>query len=122
MPQMKAIKNHIIFQFLDGFSKRDVKQFAESTDWGFEVVRHEDSVQKARWGIVVSKGKDVPDDIKVGMEIYIDALRWTEAFTFEDQQYWRTDATEVLLVNEDTENSAGQTYTTPDNSKIKSVW
>lgn len=102
MAQLKAIRNHIVFQFNDGFSNRDVKQFADKTDWGFEVVRHNDSMERPRWVTVISVGHECPDDIKPGMHVLLEPLKWTSAFDFEGQEYWRSDSDCVLAVDEDT--------------------
>lgn len=102
MAELKAIRNHVVFQFLDKFSNRDVKQFANTTDWGFEVVRHHESMELPRWVKVISVGHEAPADIQPGMHVLIEALKWTSAFDFEGQEYWRSDADCVLAIDEDT--------------------
>lgn len=102
MAQLKAIHNHIVFQFKDEFSNRDVKQFADKTDWGFEVVRHKDSMETPRWVIVIAVGHEAPEDIQPGMTVLLEPLKWTEAFKFDGESYWRSDADCVLAIDEDT--------------------
>lgn len=114
MAKVRAILNHIIFQFTDGGKKvPKMNQFAEQTDWGFEFADREASLESARWGIVVSTGPDVPEDIKEGMEVYIDKLKWTTAFEVDGEEYWRTDSDCILLVNDDVEPVAKK-YVAPE--------
>lgn len=102
MAELKAIRNHIIFQFLDSFSNRDVKQFAEKTEWGFEVVSHKESMENPRWVKVISVGHEVPEEIRPGMHVLLEPLRWTSGFDFEGADYWRSDSDAVIGFDEDT--------------------
>jgi hypothetical protein len=102
MTQIKAIRNHVIFQFLDSFSNRDVKQFAEKTDWGFEVVRHNDSMERGRWVKVVAVGHEADKEIQPGMHVLLEPLKWTQSFDIDGEEYWRSDSSHVLAIDEDT--------------------
>lgn len=101
MAILKAISNHIIFRFMDSLSSQSMKQFAENLDWGFEVVKLEDSLKTPRWGIVHAVGKDVHNDIQPGMKVLIEELRWTSGYMFEDIQYWRTDNEAIMAIDPD---------------------
>lgn len=101
MSELRAIKNHIVFQFTDEFSNRDVKQFKEVTEWGFEVVSHKDSMEAPRWVDIVAVGPDVYDELQPGMRVLLEPLKWTEAFTYNNIDYWRTDAEAVLAIAEE---------------------
>lgn len=102
MAELRAIRNHIIFQFLNKKVKHmDVNQFEETTDWGLTFVRSDDSAGLPRWGVVTSVGPEVPEDIQVGMTVLIDALKWTDGFEFEREWYWRTDSDHILGIRED---------------------
>lgn len=110
MARLKAIKNHIIFQFEDEVVRKsdnglDRAQFSEVTDWGFQISSFEEGTQKPRWGIVVAIGKDVDKEIKVGSKILIEALQWTNAVKFEGEYYWRTNSDKVLAIDEDYQNN-----------------
>ena len=105
MASIKAIKNHIIFQFEDEIVRktdtgRDRLQFAESTNWGFEVSSYDEGTKVPRWGTVKSVGHEVKSDIAVGSRILIEALAWTEALVFNGEPIWRTDESKVLAVDE----------------------
>ena len=100
---VEAIRNHILFQFEEKKRRQDkMDQFAEVTDWGFEVTRIQDSMDQPRWGIVVAVGPDVIEEAIVpGARILIDALKWTNAVEFGGNEYWRTDEDNVLGIDDD---------------------
>lgn len=100
MAELKAIRNHIIFKFVDGFSNRDVRQFADKTDWGFEIVRHNESMESPRLVDVVAVGHEVPNDIRPGLRVLVEPLKWTDSFKFGDEEYWRTDSDHILAIDE----------------------
>ena len=102
MSKLKAIRNHIVFQFLDSFSNRDVKQFEEETDWGFKVVRHQDSMERPRWVKVIAVGHEADPIIQPGMTVLVEPLKWTSAFVFEGEEYWRTDGKCIAAIDADT--------------------
>ena len=94
--KIKAIKNHIIFEFLDGLNSN--RQFTQTTESGLHVVGHFDnSAKEPRWGKILATGPDVDADLLVdGCEVLIDNLKWTEGVEFEGKKYWRTDDNQVL--------------------------
>jgi hypothetical protein len=102
---LKAICNHIIFQFEDNIvTKHDHgktrSQFSEETDWGFEISSYDEGTKTPRWGIVTSIGPAVEEDISIGSRILIEPLQWTEAVELEDGNYWRTDETKIIAIDE----------------------
>lgn len=101
MVNIKALHNHVIFQFIDKLSTKGFKHFAEKTDWGFEFEDKSISLEHCRWVKVVSVGEDVPEDIKPGMEVLVDKLKWTNAVKINGEDYWRTDSDHVLMVKDE---------------------
>lgn len=103
MSHLKAIRNHIVFQFVDEEIKHmGVNQFEESTNWGFKYVRVDESTGRARWITVVSVGHEVPEEIQPGMRVLVDNLKWSPGFEHDFETYWRTDSDHILGVDEET--------------------
>lgn len=105
MPTLRAIKNRIIFQFEDAIvRKNDMgtsrKQFSETTEWGFEISNYDEGTKSPRWGIAVSVGPEVKEDIKEGSRMLIEPLQWTEAMEHEGASYWGTDESKILALDE----------------------
>lgn len=101
MATLKPIHNHIIFQFEQERTKHmGINQFKEKTDWGFEFAETTAGMEEGRWVTVTHVGHEVPEDIKPGMRVCVDKLRWTDGFEFEGETYWRTDYDSILLVDE----------------------
>lgn len=95
--KIKAVKNHIIFEFLDGLNSS--RQFTQTTSSGIHVVGHFDtSASEPRWARILAAGPDVDADLLAGeaCEILIDNLKWTEGVEYEGKKYWRTDDKQVL--------------------------
>jgi co-chaperonin GroES (HSP10) len=94
--QLKAIKNHIIFQFVDEVDSKG--RFVETTKWGFQIPGHFDNSAKTpRWADVVKVGPEC-EGVKAGQQILINALKWTPSFKFNDNRMWRTDEEQVAAV------------------------
>lgn len=101
MAQLKAIRNHVIFQFEEEKTKHmGISQFKESTDWGFEFATTRDGMETGRWVRVVAVGAEADPDIQPGMRVCVDKLKWTTEFKFEGEYYWRTDSDQILMVEE----------------------
>ena len=106
MSKLRAIKNHILFQFEDNIVRRSDgysqtrSQFSETTDWGFEISSYDEGTKKPRWGVVTSVGPDVLADIKVGSRILIEPLQWSEAIKYNNISYWRTDESKVMALDD----------------------
>jgi len=106
MASIKAIRNHIIFQFENEIVKKTNQgkrrsQFSEKTDWGFEMSNYDEGTKSPRWGIVISVGHEVISDIQVGSRILIEPLQWTDAIEIEGVEYWRTDDQKIMAIDED---------------------
>lgn len=102
MTKLRALLNNIIFQFEDKLATANgVKQFSETTSWGFDLRSNFDlNTKSPRWGKVVSVGPDVSEDIKPGTFILIEALKWTEGADVDGQIFWKTNEDQVLAVRE----------------------
>lgn len=105
MSTLRAIKNRIIFQFEDGIVRktdtgRNRSQFAEKTDWGFEISNYDEGTKSPRWGIAVSVGPDVVENIKKGSRMLIEPLQWTEALKLEGVSFWSTDESKIMALDE----------------------
>lgn len=98
--QYLAIKDHIIFQFIDELDERG--QFIEKTDSIILVYGDkESSANNPRWGIVTHIGPEV-QDVKVGDKVLVSNLKWTMAFKIDNDgpKYWRTDEQHILGIEE----------------------
>lgn len=103
MTTLRPLRNHIVFTFLSRKTRISGKTaFQEETDWGFRYVNVDQSTGDMRWGIVRFVGPQVPDEIKPGMHILIDSLKWTNEVEFEDEYYSRTDYDQIVAIDEDT--------------------
>ncbi len=101
MATLRPIHNHIIFQFEEEKTKHmGISQFEEKTDWGFTFSNTTDGMETGRWVKVTHVGHEVPDDVKPGMRVCVDKLKWTNDFDFEGEKYWRTDYDNILLIDE----------------------
>lgn len=91
---MKAILNHIIFQFNEEVDAKGF--FKKKTDWGLEIRGHvDDSAKSPRWVTVVKAGPECKF-VQPGDQILVKPLMWSVRFTYEGQQYWRTDETKLV--------------------------
>lgn len=100
--KLRAIYNHIIFQFEDeALTYGGVTQFREKTPAGILIVNYDRSVKRARWGNVISVGPKVLPCIKSGMRILIEPLKWSSTFMVNGEKYWRTDSDNVMGIDED---------------------
>lgn len=99
--RLSPLRNHILFQFEDGTTNHmGARQFENSTEWGFQIVRTDDSTQSARWVIITHTGPECEEYLKPGMRVLIDPLMWSEGFKVDGQEYWRTDDRRIALVDE----------------------
>lgn len=95
--KIRALHNHIIFQFLDKIDARG--RFIHETQSGFLIQgpREDDSAKSPRWAKVVCLGPDCTEDLRVAnCEILIEPLQWTLGAKFEGQTYWKTDESKIL--------------------------
>jgi hypothetical protein len=107
---LRAIANHVIFVFQDEFVRRssdgastDKKErhFVEKTSWGFKFANTKDSMNSARWGVVLAVGPLCDDEIQPGMRILIEPLKWTNGVQVGEDWFWRTDDVSILAVDDD---------------------
>lgn len=96
---MKALRNNIIFQFLNE-TETELGTFKETTSFGLELVTTtaDASTKKARWAVITSVGPEVKD-LYEGDFICIEPLKWTDYFKHNNQKYWKTDEDQILLVS-----------------------
>lgn len=94
--KIRAIRNRIIFQFLDEVSLKG--QFDEGKQQGIIVLGdHDKSAKTSRWAKIISLGPECSDELRADdCEILIENLRWTEGAMYEGEKYWMTDETQLL--------------------------
>jgi hypothetical protein len=94
--KLSAIRNHIIFEFLDKLDSQG--QFTQTSDAGLHIVGHfESSAQQPRWARVLTVGPQTDEVLAdAGCEVLIDNLKWTEGVVLEGKKVWRTDDKHVL--------------------------
>lgn len=99
---IKPVKNGFIFKFLE---KIERGQFVrEKTKTGIIFQADFDSSAKLpRWVEVLFVGPQCKD-VKVGQQVLLPALRWTERVKYNDILFWKSDESQVVAVRE-SENS-----------------
>lgn len=105
---LKAIANHVIFVFedelrmksMEGSDKKE-RHFVEKTNSGIEIVTTNESLNNPRWGFVVAIGPRCDKDIKVGMRILIEPLKWTNGVEVGGDWFWRTNDENVMAIDDD---------------------
>lgn len=107
---IKAIHNHILFQFLDRVNYQG--QFEEQQSLGGILILsdHDKSAKSPRWAKIISLGPDCSDVFrKEGCEILIENLRWTPGVKYQGENLWRTDEDQILAYRypEDTNVAIG---------------
>jgi len=97
---IKAIKNHIIFKFVDKTNAKG--QFErEQTEGGIVLQSSfDESAKEPRWVEVVAVGPDCTK-VKVGERALVPALRWTEGANLNGSRFWKTNEVEVVAVLRD---------------------
>jgi co-chaperonin GroES (HSP10) len=90
-----AIKNHIVFQFIDPVNTKG--EFEEGASAGGIYIKggYDRSAKLPRWAMVTSAGGKC-EHVKVGDLVLIPALRWTEGVKHDDQYFWKTDETQIV--------------------------
>ena len=94
---IRAIHNHIIFQFIDRVNAKG--EFEEQQSKGGIILKgnFDQSAKNPRWARIVSVGPKCSEFLKVEKpEILIDNLKWTIGVKYEGETYWRTDEDHVL--------------------------
>ncbi len=95
--KVKVLADGVIFVFVEDIVS---KTFENKTDWGFVVQDRNNDPKHPRWGKVLTVGPDVKY-VSVGNYILIESLQWTSALHYEDQKFWKTNETRVMLVSEE---------------------
>lgn len=94
---IRAIHNHILFQFLDRVTANGQFEEERTTGGLFLISDHDKSAKNARWAKIISLGPECSNLLRVeGCEILIDNLRWTKGVPFNGETIWRTDEDQLL--------------------------
>jgi co-chaperonin GroES (HSP10) len=103
MTKLKTLHTNLLFRFEDELvTSRGIKQFKQTTEWGFQLGASMDSNTKSpRWGIVVAVGEKIDSDIKPGMRVLVEALKWTEGVSYGSETVWLTNQDYVLAVDDE---------------------
>jgi co-chaperonin GroES (HSP10) len=106
-PNMEAVGNNIIFQFVDEVTSTRFKNTSAS---GL-IISSEDGNQTAspRWAEVLAIGPNVKE-VRNGDFILIEPGKWTFGFTLGDDRvadrFWKTDEDRVIAISD----APGNTY------------
>lgn len=95
--KIRALRNYILFQFLDRVNT--IGQFEEEQSMGGILMLgdHDKSAKKSRWAKIISLGPECSDIIRGDdCEILIENLRWTAGVKYEGEFVWQTDETQLL--------------------------
>lgn len=95
--EVKVLEDGIIFKFLEDTSSG---AFQNATNWGFIVKDRDNDVQYPRWGQALTVGRKVKYVVP-GDYILIENLQWTNALHYEEDKFWKTNESKVLLVSKD---------------------
>lgn len=99
MARLRPLKDNIIFQFKDGHTiVRNKMLFEERSGPIVVPFMKERSVKSPRWGTVRAVGPEVDADIKVGSNILIEPLMWTNGVRLNGELHWRTNAKCVMAI------------------------
>lgn len=97
--QIKAIRNNIIFKFVDATNTKGEFQ-KTATQSGIQLLgSFDESAKTPRWVNVVDSGPDCKH-VKPGTQALLPALRWTNGTKFNDERIWKTDEKEVVAFRE----------------------
>lgn len=98
---IRAIKNHILFTFIDELNSVGWFKEGESKGGIALLANHSDSAGKSRWANIVSLGPDCTSELKPEHQILIENLQWTDGVNYKpdgitNQKIWRTDDSKIL--------------------------
>lgn len=99
MATLHPLKDNIMFQFLDETAGSKGKFTDRKTESGIVLPTLDSSQKLPRWGRVVAAGPK--SAVKPGEFILIEALMWTYGVELEDQKYWKTEDSKVMMVTDD---------------------
>jgi hypothetical protein len=97
--QLKPLGKNIIFTFLESTGQGG---FIPSS--GGRILITQQNIQNntlPKWAKVFLVGPDVDPEIKVGEYIFIEPLMWSVSFEYDGVQFWKTDATKILITSEE---------------------
>ena len=98
LSQISPLGKNILFTFLEDTSRGG---FVPNTGGKIILQQNMDHNRGPKWGQVHLVGPDVnPEEIRVGEYIMIEPLQWTVGFEIDDQKYWKTDSTKVMVVSQ----------------------
>lgn len=99
---LKPINSNVVFEFLDKTIKKNGnRQFQTTTNSGIVLQSFDDGTKENRWGIIKAIGPDVKSDLKIGDTILVEALKWTQSFSVDNETVWLTTEDCILLVKEE---------------------
>lgn len=101
MATLRAIQDHIIFQFEDESVMVSGKRvFRERHGALYLPPNRELSINSPRWVVVRGIGPLVDLDIKPGYRILIEPLKWTKGVRFQSEEFWKTLPAHVMMIDE----------------------
>jgi co-chaperonin GroES (HSP10) len=89
---MRILNDSIAFVFCDSSNS---KGFDNVSNGGIVFSSYEHDTKSHRWGKVTCIGPDC-NDVKVGDEILIENLRWTDGHVVDGEKIWFTNEKEVM--------------------------
>lgn len=93
--QITTLHDKILFTFEDEHSS---KGFDNVSEGGIVFSSFHHDARQDRWGVVLVIGPDVKE-IKTGDRILVEALKWSEGHTVDDElKIWMTTEENVMLV------------------------
>lgn len=95
---LSPLTNNILFVFVDNIVNG---RFVDTSSSGIYLGNgYDDTIKRARWGKVVAVGPTAKREFSVGDEILITPLMWTEGFSYDGVQIWKTNAEQILAIRE----------------------
>lgn len=95
-PNLRCPKQRILFQFCQGVTRGS---FDNKTEWGFEIKKPTEDVNRPRWAKVMVVGKDVTA-VTPGQYILVEPMMWTLSFTHLGEKYWATAQNKLIAMSE----------------------
>lgn len=100
--KLRALGDSILFAFLD--EARNGMFAPKLSDTILVTTPQTDLQNMPRWGIVLSVGPDVGEEIQEGKYILIDALKWTIGVTMPEsngEKVWKTTYPNVSAISDE---------------------
>lgn len=96
--KLRPLKDAIYFAFNEDATEGRINSKSSSGILIATDMKYQDQ-KEARWGIVLAKGPEVPDDIVVGEYILVEPLQWTTMMNYDDVRFWKTDYTKIMATS-----------------------